>query len=240
MSNTLHARLARGDSVLMVNPNHISPTLCEKLVRSGADSVFIDCEHGLASFEDIHHMAKAARYAGGYGIVRPQNQERSTITRCLNAGADGVMVPLIHTAEIARQVVHTFRYAVPDDHASKLLVGMVESVEAVANLDEILAVEGIDVFFVGPGDLSQSMGYSPAVAPDQRRPQPALDLVDETLRRIRAAGKIAGTLAVRQDVAHLVSMGAQLIYYHADSFVGEGVAAMRALATPVAAEAETR
>jgi 4-hydroxy-2-oxoheptanedioate aldolase len=229
MSTTLHQRLARGDSVLMVNPNHVSPTLCEKLVRSGADSVFIDCEHGLASFEDIHHMAKAARYAGGYGIVRPQNQERSTITRCLNAGADGVMVPLIHTAEIARQVVHTFRYACPDDHASRLLVGMVESVEAVRNLDEILAVEGIDVFFVGPGDLSQSMGYSPAVAPGKRRPQPVLDAVDQTLQRIRAAGKIAGTLVVRQDVQHLVSAGAQLLYYHADPFVNEGVALMRQL-----------
>ncbi|MEJ8846027.1 HpcH/HpaI aldolase family protein [Variovorax rhizosphaerae] len=237
MSTSPHQRLARGDSVLMVNPNHISPTLCEKLVRSGADSVFIDCEHGLASYEDIHHMAKAARYAGGFGIVRPQNQERSTITRCLNAGADGVMVPLIHTAEIARQVVHTFRYAVPDDHASKLLVGMVESVEAVRNLDEILAVEGIDVFFVGPGDLSQSMGYSPAVAPGKRRAQPVLDLVDETLQRIRAAGKVAGTLVVRHDVEHLVSMGAQLLYYHADPFVAEGVSAMRQLSTPATAEA---
>jgi len=238
MSTSLHQRLARGDSVLMVNPNHISPTLCEKLVRSGADSVFIDCEHGLASYEDVHHMAKAARYAGGFGIVRPQNQERSTITRCLNAGADGVMVPLIHTAEIARQVVHTFRYAVPDDHALKLLVGMVESVEAVHNLDEILAVEGIDVFFVGPGDLSQSMGYSPAVAPGKRRAQPVLDLVDETLQRIRAAGKVAGTLVVRQDVEHLVSKGAQLLYYHADPFVAEGVSAMRQLSTPATAALE--
>lgn len=235
MSNTLHDRLARGDSVLMVNPNHVSPTLCEKLVRSGADSVFIDCEHGLASFEDIHHMAKAARYAGGYGIVRPQNQERSTITRCLNAGADGVMVPLIHTAELARQVVHTFRYACPDDHASRLLIGMVESVEAVNNLDAILAVEGIDVFFVGPGDLSQSMGYSPNVASGHRRPQPALDLIDETLRRIRKAGKIAGTLVVQHDAAHLVAMGAQLLYYHADPFVAQGVAAMRGIVTPARA-----
>jgi len=233
MTTTLHQRLGRGDSVLMVNPNHVSPTLCEKLVRSGADSVFIDCEHGLASFEDIHHMAKAARYAGGYGIARPQNQERSTITRCLNAGADGVMVPLIHTADIARQVVHTFRYACPDDYSTRLLIGMVESVEAVRNLDDILAVEGIDVFFVGPGDLSQSMGYSPSVATGKRRAQPVLDLVDDTLRRIRAAGKIAGTLVVRQDVQHLVSMGAQLLYYHADPFVVEGVAVMRELSAPV-------
>jgi 2-keto-3-deoxy-L-rhamnonate aldolase RhmA len=225
-------RLASGASVLMVNPNHVSATLCEKLVRSGADSVFIDCEHGLASFEDIHHMAKAARYAGGWGMVRPQNQERSTITRCLNAGADGVMVPLIHTAEIAQAVVQVFRYAVPDDHASKLLIGMVESVEAVANLDAILAVEGIDVFFVGPGDLSQSMGYSPNVPAGGRRAQPALDLVDDTLRRIRRAGKVAGTLVVKHDVAHLVAQGAQLLYYHADPFVVDGVSVMRELSIP--------
>ncbi|MEY2890181.1 MAG: hypothetical protein RJA98_89 [Pseudomonadota bacterium] len=227
MSPTLQQRLASDTPVLMVNPNHISPTLCEKLVRAGADSVFIDCEHGLAGFEDIHHMGKAARYAGGFGIVRPQNQERSTLTRCLNAGADGLMVPLIHTAEIAREVVHHFRYAVPDEHGKRLLIGMVESVEAVSNLDAILAVEGIDVFFVGPGDLSQSMGYSPNVPAGGRRAQAVLDVVDSTLRRIRAAGKFAGTLAVKHDVGHLVAQGAQLIYYHADPFVVDGVSAMR-------------
>lgn len=227
MTTTLKQRLATDRPVLMVNPNHVSATLCEKLVRSGADAVFIDCEHGLPGFEDIHHMAKAARHAGGFGIVRPQNQERSTITRCLNAGADGVMVPLVHTAEIARQVVHTFRYALPDDHPNRLLIAMIESVEAITNLDAILAVEGIDVFFVGPGDLSQSMGYSPNVAAGAKRAQDVLDLVDETLRRIRAAGQQAGTLAVKQDVGHLVNQGARLIYYHADPFVVDGVNAMQ-------------
>ena len=231
MSNhSIKDRLDSGKPVLMVNPNHVSPTLCEKLVSAGADSVFIDCEHGLASHEDIHHMVKAARFAGGWGIVRPQNQERSTITRCLNAGADGVMVPLVHNAQIAREVVHTFRYALPDDHQKRLLIVMVESTEAVTNLDEILSVEGIDLLFVGPGDLSQSMGFSPNVKPGERRAQVVLDTVDRTLRHIRAAGKRAGTLAVRQDAAHLVSVGAQLLYYHADPFLAEGVRQMRATA----------
>ena len=232
MSDSLKQRLARGDSVLMVNPNHISATLAEKLVRSGADSIFIDCEHGMYGFDQVQQLAKAARFGGGYAIVRPQNQERSTITRCLNTGADGVMVPLVHTAENAREVVKIFRYAVPDDYHDRLLIVMIESTEAVSNLDEILAVDGIDVFFVGPGDLSQSMGYSPSVPPGQRRAQPALDLVDQTLMRIREAGKVAGTLVVKQDAAHLVSKGAQLLYYHADPFVTDGVNAMRALATP--------
>jgi 4-hydroxy-2-oxoheptanedioate aldolase len=227
---TLKQRLDASHPVLMVNPNHISSTLCEKLVAAGADTVFIDCEHGLASYEDIHHMAKAARYAGGWGIVRPQNQDRSTIIRCLNAGADGVMVPLIHTAQIARDVVETFRYGLHDDHPKRLLIGMIESTEALANLDEILTVEGIDLFFVGPGDLSQSMGYAPSVKLGERRPSAVVEAVDDTLRRIRAAGRRAGTLALRQDVAHLVSVGAQLIYYHADPFLVEGVKQMRATA----------
>lgn len=227
---SLKERLDAGKPVLMVNPNHISATLCEKLVSAGADSVFIDCEHGLASHENIHHMAKAARAAGGWGIVRPQNQDRSTIIRCLNAGADGVMVPLIHNAQIAREVVETFRYGLHDEHPHRLLIGMIESTEALDNLDEILAVEGIDLFFVGPGDLSQSMGFAPGVKPGQARPQAVIEAVDNTLRRIRSAGRRAGTLAVRQDVAHLVSVGAQLIYYHADPFLVEGVQQMRAVA----------
>lgn len=232
MSSVLKQRLAEGRSVLMVNPNHLAPTLTEKLIRSGADSVFIDCEHGMAGFDQVQQMAKAARYAGGYAIVRPQSQDRSTITRCLNAGADGVMVPLVHTADIAREIVRIFRYACPDDYADKLLVVMIESTEAVANLDEILAVEGIDVFFVGPGDMSQSMGYSPSIPPGGTRPPAVIEVVDQTLGRIRQAGKIAGTLAVKQDVAHLVAAGAQLIYYHADPFVADGVKVMRDLSMP--------
>lgn len=231
MSSALKQRLAKGDPVLMVNPNHLSATLAEKLVRSGADSIFIDCEHGMAGFDHVQQLAKAARFGGGYAIVRPQNQERSTITRCLNAGADGVMVPLVHTAENAREVVRIFRYACPNDYKDRLLIVMIESTEAVGNLDEMLAVEAIDVFFVGPGDLSQSMGYSPSVAPGAKRAQPVLDLVDQTLARIRRAGKIAGTLVVKEDVSRLVKVGAQLLYYHADPFVTDGVNLMRQLAS---------
>lgn len=232
MSSALKQRLEKGQTVLMVNPNHLSMTLVEKLVRSGADSVFLDCEHGMYGFEHVQLLTKAANLGGGFGIVRPQNQERSTITRYLNTGADGIMVPLINNAETAREIVRTFRYACPENYENKLLICMVETTEAVDNLDEILAVEGIDVFFVGPGDLSQSMGYSPSIPAGGTRPQEVIELVDKTLSRIRKAGKLAGTLAVKQDVEHLVAAGAQLIYYHADPFVTDGVKAMRGLATP--------
>jgi 4-hydroxy-2-oxoheptanedioate aldolase len=70
------------------------------------------------------------------------------------------------------------------------------------------------------------------VKPGERRAQEVLDVVDKTLNRIRAAGKVGGTLVVRQDTAHLVAQGAQLLYYHADPFVAEGVKQMRELSTP--------
>ena len=108
---------------------------------------------------------------------------------------------------------------------------MVETVEAVGNLDEILAVDGIDVFFVGPGDLSQSMGYSPCRAARAAGVRSeVLDLVDSTLARIRAAGKVAGTLVIEDDIEHWSRCGAQLLYYHIDPFLRDKIETMHALA----------
>ena len=139
------------------------------------------------------------------------------------------MVPLVHSAELAQRIVADFRSALPDSYSSKTLICMIESSEAVNDLDRILNVDGIDAFFVGPGDLSQSLGFSPHVRSGESRPKVVLDLVRSTLRRIREAGKIAGTLAVKEDVRELVSQGARLIYYHADPFVRDGVNMMREL-----------
>lgn len=229
---TFTERLREREPVLMVNPNHLSASLAEVLIRAGADAIFIDCEHGLAGYEDIFHLSRSARYAGGHAIVRPQNHERSVLTRCLNAGPDGLMVPLVHSAEIAKQIVADFRAAVPDHYSGKTLICMIESVEAVDDLDRILDVDGIDAFFVGPGDLSQSLGFSPHAKRGERRPAAVLDMVRSTLQRIRAAGKTAGTLAVKEDAGELIAQGAQLIYYHADPFVSDGVAVMREAVKP--------
>ena len=127
-------------------------------------------------------------------------------------------------------MVATVRHACPADFEKKLLICMVETVEAVGNLDEILAVEGIDVFFVGPGDLSQSMGFLPSVPRGQPRPREVLDLVESTLARIRAAGKIAGTLVIEEDIEHWSRCGAQLLYCHIDPFLRDKIEAMHELA----------
>ena len=174
----LRQRLAAGEHLLMINPNHVSSGLAGRLTELKADAIFIDCEHGTASFDEAREMARAARSGGGGAILRPDSHQRSLLTRYLNAGVDGLMVPLVNTAEQARAVVATVRHACPADFEKKLLICMVETVEAVGNLDEILAVEGVDVFFVGPGDLSQSMGFLPSVPRGQPRPREVLDLVE--------------------------------------------------------------
>src|SRR5439155_129979 len=84
--------------------------------------------------------------------------------------------------------------------SARLAVSMIETLEAIGNIDELAAVEGIDVFFIGPGDLSQNMGYPPAPAFGQPRPQAVIDKVGFAVDKIRAAGKIAGTLVTADEL----------------------------------------
>jgi 2-keto-3-deoxy-L-rhamnonate aldolase RhmA len=231
MISKLKKRLAQGESIVMLNPSHISMTLTEKLAIAGADLIFVDCESSTVSYEQLQQMSRNARLGGGRTIARPQSQDHSMLARCLHCGADGLMVPLVNTAQQAREVVTTVRYNCPDNEIDeKLIIVMIETTEAVSHLDEILAVDGIDVFFIGPGDLSITMGYSPRVSPGGTRPQPVLDIVEQIIGRIRAAGKAAGTLVTKRDIAHYAALGTQLLYYHVDPLLAESLHAMRELA----------
>ena len=91
----LRQRLAAGEHILMINPNHVSSGLAARLTELKADTIFIDCEHGTASFDEARAMARAARSGGGGAILRPDSHQRSLLTRYLNAGVDGLMVPLV-------------------------------------------------------------------------------------------------------------------------------------------------
>lgn len=232
IGHVLRRRLHAGERLLMVNPHHVSTGLAARLCELGADAVFLDCEHGSAGYEDVRAMAAAARGAGGAAIVRPDSHARSTMIRYLNCGADGLMVPMVDTADQARAIVETVRYACPADHEKRLVICMVETLEAIANLDAILAVDGVDLLFIGPGDLSQSMGYLPSVPLGDERPQPVQDAVAAAVAKIRAAGKVAGTLAFEHEMERWVGAGVQFFYVHSDPFLRTGLARMRKLAAP--------
>src|SRR5579862_6188997 len=146
MANHFKERLKHDEVVVVVNPDHPSPSLTEFVANLGFDGVFIDCEHGMAGIERVQEMCRAARVVGVQSIVRPESDAPYLITRYLDAGAGGIMVPHIETPEAARRVVETVRYARPKDYADKVVVAMLESVAAIDRLEDIVLIEGIDVF----------------------------------------------------------------------------------------------
>jgi len=223
----LRARLAAGEAISMFTPHHTSSGLSARLVELGADAVFLDCEHGTWSFEDVRATGQVVRSVGGAAIVRPHSHERPIIIRYLNAGADGIMVPMVGNADEARAIVDAVRYALPSDYEKRLVIAMIETVDAIDALDEMLTVEGIDVFFIGPGDLSQDMGYPPAPPFGEPRPDVVMEKVAIAVDKIRAAGKIAGTLATLDEMPHWRERGVQFFYLHSDPFLRRGLAAVK-------------
>ena len=185
-----------------------SPQIVEMLGFAGFDWVLIDCEHGSIGPADIELMAMACDAVGITPIARPRTNSASDIQGVMDRGVMGVQVPHINTAEDARRAVSAVKFGpgagrglaagtrpdswglgarMPDfaqaANAQSLVCVQLEHEAALANIDAILTVEGIDVFFVGPSDLSQSMGY-----PGNPQAPPVAKAIEEVLSRIVAAG----------------------------------------------------
>ena len=199
-------KLARGETATMVLINYPSAALVERVAASGFDMAFIDTEKGSASPRDIEEMCRAARASGIQALVRPWSSDAGLISRYLDLGADGVMVAAMDSPQAARLLVEAVRYARFADWQNKLVVAMIESPEAISRLPELLAVDGIDVWFIGPNDLAHRMGH-----PGNATHPEVVAAVHSTLKAIRAAGKLGGTLSTPQTAAALVESGARLL-----------------------------
>jgi 4-hydroxy-2-oxoheptanedioate aldolase len=135
---------------------------------------------------------------------------------------------MVETPEQALAIVDAVRYALPSDYEKRLVVAMIETQNAIDNhLDEMVKVEGVDVFFIGPGDLSQDMGYPPAPPLGEPRPAAVMEKVGVAIEKIRKAGKIAGTLATANELPHWLDKGAQYFYIHTDPFLRRGIASIK-------------
>ncbi len=218
-------RIAGGAVVDFIHPDYPSPGLVEFLGRAGVDAIFIDCEHGSADFERVEDIARAARLTGMAAIVRPMAADSALMTRYLERGIDGLIVPHVDDAETARTVVETIRYTRWNDYDDVIFMAQVESVRAIDNLPELLAVEGIDVYFIGPGDLSQDMGH-----PGERAHPDVEAQIQRAREAILGANKCAGILVNPETVARRVEEGFRVLYEHANTFIRRGVDTMRASA----------
>ena len=213
----LRAKLARDEPLVVVNADHPSASFVEVLARQPIDIVFIDCEQGSPDVESVENMARAARLHSMPSVVRVFSPADWVLERYLFRGVDGVVVPRVDRAADARQVVESVRYCFPRDPAGRFVSVQIETANAVEELDDFLAVDGIDVYFIGPVDLAKSMGHEGDFgAPEVQR------VMDRVIDRTRAAGRHVGILVNEENAADYVAKGVRFLYTHANDFLASG------------------
>ncbi|MGB0905852.1 MAG: HpcH/HpaI aldolase family protein [Maricaulaceae bacterium] len=215
-----------------------SPAVCEVLGRSGVDLVCLDAEHAPFDRRDIDNCVLACRAVQLPCLVRVPAAKAEHILSVLDVGADGIIAPHMKNAEDARYVAgkahyHTGRgFAggtrasgakgmaehVADSAASTVVVGQIEDVEALDNIDAILDVDGIDCFFIGRSDLTISMGLT-----DRNDPR-VLSAIEDICRRAKKRGRITGTFTADLDeLPHWRSLGVSLFLLGSDQgFMASG------------------
>ena len=232
--NTLKHKLEAGKAVFGVMITFPSPPMVEMLGHLGFDWVLIDNEHGSITVDNSEDMIRAAELTGIAPIVRPVANKAEIIAPFLDRGAWGVQVPHVNTADEARAAVDAVKYY-PEGHRgifsrgrpagygltgstesyveeanrNTLVCLMLEEVEAINNLETLVQVEGVDVFFIGSGDLSQSMGY-----PGQQTHPEVQALMEKGVKTIREAGSVSGVSCPDSLVPKYLGLGVQ--YFHSN------------------------
>lgn len=233
--NDLKARLTGGETIYGMFLNSGDPILAEVAALAGFDMVVIDSEHGPTGPMDNMPLIQAVEYRGAVPIVRVPNKQSDTILKMLDIGAHGILVPRVNTPEEARQVVKAVRYfpggerGVASGRASdygftpltdyfglandrNLVAVQCEDVACLPHLDEIAAIDGVDVIFIGPYDLSATMG-----APGRVAYEAIKDTVTAVLETVRRHGKAAGIFTKdAADARFYAGLGVQFIIVGTD------------------------
>jgi len=187
-------------------PNGFS---AESMAHQGWDALTIDLQHGLIDYQAMVQMLQAISTTDTVPVVRVPWLEPGILMKTLDAGAYGVICPMVNTREDAQKLVAWTHYqprgtrsfgpvrallyggADYPQHANDTIVAfaMIETAQALDNLDAILSVEGLDAIYIGPSDLSLALGCKPTF--DEVEPK-AQQAIDHVLERARAHGLVAG------------------------------------------------
>jgi 4-hydroxy-2-oxoheptanedioate aldolase len=238
--NKMKAKLAAGEPALGLSVMIPSAQLVEMAGGLGFDWVLIDCEHGTITLETVELMIMAAEASGVTPIVRPRSNNAQDIVEVMDRGAGGVQVPHVVDRAAARVAVEAVKFHpvgrrglaagtrasgygyrgsasafVEAANRETLVCIQIEDEAALENIDEILECEDVDVFFIGPSDLSQSMGY-----PGNPGAEPVANAIDRTLRTIVAAGKTPGMPATTDNLAGALQKGVRYTYTHLPTLLG--------------------
>jgi len=208
--NRIKTKLKAGGIATIIGGHNNSTHTIDFFGPLGFDGFWLEGEHGTVTWDQIDDMARACDLWGMTSVLRVYSDEPWVITRALDRGVNGIVVPHVNTKTQAENIVRSAKFAPigrrgiypsrrsygdPDyfERANDeiTIVVLIEEMRAVENLAEILTVDHIDAFFVAAGDLSQTMGY----VMQMEHPK-VLEVVDRAIRQIVDAGRVAGALAI--------------------------------------------
>ena len=235
-ANMLKKKLKKGQ-VCFGTFIRLGPAAVEILGHAGWDFVVIDMEHGVFDFTNVEHMVRAARCAGITSLVRVPEPTPSYIMRVVDAGAEGVQIPQVDSAQVAKLVSQAARYfpegkrglcsyvraagyssIPPDVHMATsndevLTVVHIEGEAAASQIKDIVETPGIDVIFLGPWDLSQSLGV-PGKTKDPR----VIEVMEKVIAACKERGIVLGTFVREvEDAKRWIDLGIQYMMLSTDA-----------------------
>lgn len=233
--NKFKKKLKDGKPVFGPFMKSIDPAFIEIAGYSGFDFVILDMEHGPAGFPELQNLIRAAVLSNIVPIVRTSDSSEVSIAKPLDLGALGVQIPQVSSSAMAKDCLKAARFfpqgnrgvcrfvraaeysSMPRDdyfrRANEILVIIqLEGKEAILDIENILKVEGIDIIFIGPYDLSQSLGL-----PGQVSHPLVIEAMNNIVKRAREMGKIVGTFTDTPQAAEMwKKAGVQYISYSVD------------------------
>ncbi len=233
MSAAFKARLAAGEPLIGTFLKTPSPMVCEVLARGGLDAVCIDAEHAPFDRRDIDACVHALGAAGVPSIVRVPAMRSEYILNALDCGADAILAPHVASEADARFVVEQSTYGrgrgfagssrsagymarsmtehIAASNAHISVIAQIEDKAALDNLDAILAVDGIDCFFIGRADLTVSLGF------DNPNTPAVIEAVEHICRTAHKAGRRTGMFTANIDeLPKWRALGASLFLLSSD------------------------
>jgi len=233
--NRVKEKLAAGKTVYVVCGLNDSDSI-DQFGPVGFDGVWLEGEHGPVDFGDIADLTRACDLWGMSSIMRINQNEQAIIYRAFDQGVQGICVPHVNTREEAENVVAGGKFAPigqrgmfgsrqgygVDDYfqqanSQTFLMVLIEDIVAVRNLDEVLEVDHIDVFFVAPSDLAASMGHIGDLGNAEVQ-----QTIDDTLARIQQRGRVAGTLTNNDNVEKYAAAGVRFLFTSAAHWIKGG------------------
>ena len=234
-TNRAKQKLAKGEIVTVVM-GITHPDDIDAVGPIGFDGIWLEGEHGAAEAADLGNLTRACDMWGMTSVTRVNQNEQGLIYRTLDRGAQAIVVPHVNNASEARNVVEGGKFTPKgkrgmwtsrqgydvENYLHKandetMLIVLIEDIIAWDNLDEIIAVDDIDVFFVAPSDFAASMGHMG----DLQHPD-VVAKINDALTRIIAAGRNAGALATNENVAAYVELGVRFFMTEAGPWIASG------------------